>query len=124
MGYPLPFPGCFEQGDSMRSSVEHRFLFRCMSTLRVQPGIDDFESSSLEIPHVARDQDGFAGTGYGGNLAVGFADRPACEARFRRDVGIGAGGGAVERKNAFGKAEVEPPRPWQPPACPVACRAS
>ena len=71
--------------------------------------IEDTDFGIFEIPYVSRHQDSTARAGYGGKLAVGLADRPACATPVGHSFRISAGGGAVERQNPFTKAKIGPP---------------
>ena len=79
-----------------------------ISISRARPRIGDIDSRPLEIPDVARHKGRAAAAGYGRDPAIGLVDRPTRAAPAGRDLGVGSGGGAVERQDPVGETEIEP----------------
>lgn len=89
-------------GSAQQSGARRRPPTSCR---RNRPGVDDIGPRIFEIPHVSSRQDSAARAGYGGNLAVGLADRPTYATSAGRYLRIGSGGGAVEWQNPLAKAK-------------------
>lgn len=62
-----------------------------------------------EVTRIPGDRNGIARARYGGNPAVGPADRPTCGVPLRCGLRMVPGSRAAEGRDAFGEAEAEPP---------------